>query len=193
MSNPIIKLDDFLEKPLWDALHAYFKRTPWHYGHFADKAISEFSHWHIDYLNKPGSSTENYEHILYGNPQFKLIADVWDVLKAFHLKGHSLVRCYANAHTYGVEGAPHTDSRLANNFTTIIYVNPSWKTEWAGETTFFNEAGDTVDAVLPKPNRIITFDGTQVHSARALSRLCPELRMTLMFKTIAPTTESSAV
>lgn len=187
MSVPIIKNDNFLDAPAWDALSAYFKHTAaFRYGWYSAKEVSEFTHWHIDFLNRSGSNQDNYEHVLYANPAYKVIADVWTKLKAFHLKGHSLVRCYANAHTYGVEGAPHTDTKIYGNFTTILYVVPEWKSEWAGETAFFNVAGEITHSILPKPNRMITFDGTQVHAARALARICPGLRITLMFKTKAP-------
>ncbi len=187
MSVPIIKNDNFLDAPAWDALSDYFKNTAtFKYGWYSAKEVSEFTHWYIDFLNQSSANQDNYEHVLYGNPAYKVIADVWTKLKAFHLLGHSLVRCYAHAHTYGVEGAPHTDSQIDGNFTTIIYVNPEWKSEWAGETVFFNPAGELTQAILPKPNRMITFDGTQLHAVRALARICPALRITLMFKTKAP-------
>ncbi|UUZ66295.1 2OG-Fe(II) oxygenase (plasmid) [Polaromonas sp. P1-6] len=168
------------------AAFLFQKTAAFRYGWFADPSVSEFSHWHIDFLNKSGADQTNHENLLYANPACAVIAEVWTALKAFHLNGHSLVRCYANAHTYGVEGAPHTDSSLDSNFTTIIYIVPEWKAEWAGETAFFNAEGDIVSSVLPKPNRMITFDGTQLHAARALARICPALRVTLMFKTKAP-------
>ena len=187
MVSNFIKIDSFLDQPTWDALLSYFKNTAaFRYGWSSAKTVTEFTHWHLDFLNKPGSNQENHEHILYNSPGYKVIADTWTQLKSFHLQGHSLVRCYANAHTYGVEGAPHTDGMVDGHFTTIIYVIPNWKTEWAGETVFFNGAGDITDAILPKPNRMITFDGTQLHAARSLARICPDLRITLMFKTKAP-------
>lgn len=102
------------------------------------------------------------------------------------------MRCYANAHTFGIEGYPHTDSRKPGNVTTIFYINPQWKPEWAGETVFINDLGDIAHAVLPRPGRAVVFDGTIVHSARAVTRLCPALRVTLMFKTRAPGAEMDA-
>jgi hypothetical protein len=187
MPQTPLQFDDFLDQPTWVALMAYFKNNAsFRYGWGSNPEVTEFTHWHIDYLFNSGADQKNHEQTLYANPNFKLIADVWNKLKEFHLKGHSLVRCYANAHTYGVEGAPHTDSSIDGNFTTILYVVPEWKTEWAGETAFFNAEGDVVASVMPRPNRMITFDGTQLHAARALARICPKIRITLMFKTKAP-------
>lgn len=102
------------------------------------------------------------------------------------------MRCYANAHTFGVEGYPHVDSRKPGNYTTIFYINPVWKPEWAGETIFMNDLGDIAHAVLPKPGRMVLFDGRIIHAARAVTRICPAMRVTLMFKTRAPGAESDA-
>ena len=51
---------------------------------------------------------------------------------------------------------------------------------------FINDLGDIAHAVLPKPGRIVQFDGRILHAARGLSRICPAMRVTLMFKTTAP-------
>ena len=127
---------------------------------------------------------------MLANPDLAPIRDLWLKLKQEHLSGHALVRCYANAHTFGVEGYPHVDSRKPGNYTTIFYVNPMWKPEWAGETVFLNDMGDIAHAVLPKPGRMVMFDGRITHAARGLTRICPAMRVTLMFKTRAPGAES---
>lgn len=187
MSGHPLKLDDLLDPASWASLLQYFQNTvAFRYGWSSDKEVSEFSHWNHDFLRVPGNNQANMEVALYSNPAHQAIASVWTKLKDMHLKGHALVRCYANAHTYGVEGAPHIDSREDGNYTTILYIVPDWKAEWAGETVFFNDEGEIVESVLPKPNRAITFDGTQLHSARSLARICPNVRITLMFKTRAP-------
>ncbi len=43
------------------------------------------------------------------------IAALWAQLQDRVLPGHALVRCYANAHTFGIEGYPHVDSRKPGN------------------------------------------------------------------------------
>lgn len=187
MSAHPLKLDDLLDPASWASLLHYFKTSvAFRYGWASDKEVSEFSHWNCDFLGAQGNNQVNLESSLYANSAMQPIASVWNKLKDLHLKGHALVRCYANAHTYGVEGAPHYDSREDGNFTTILYIVPEWKAEWAGETVFFNDEGEIVCSVLPKPNRAITLDGTQLHAARSLARICPNVRITLMFKTRAP-------
>ena len=56
-----------------------------------------------------------------------------------------------------------------------------WQRDWGGETTIYH--GDNIaHAELPKYNAGIIFHGDQWHSARAVTRICPSQRITLMFK-----------
>jgi Rps23 Pro-64 3,4-dihydroxylase Tpa1-like proline 4-hydroxylase len=181
------KQDDYIDPGLMRALQDYFQANVlWTYGWLAHKDQAHFGHWNHDFIKTQATNQEDSEHILINHQAHGPIRDLWLKLKADLLPGHSLVRCYANAHTFGVEGHPHTDSRTQGNYTTICYINPSWKPEWAGETVFFNELGDIAHAILPKPSRIVTFDGRIRHAARGLARVCPAMRVTLMFKTTAP-------
>jgi SM-20-related protein len=100
------------------------------------------------------------------------------------LQGHRLIRCYANGHTYGSDGTLHTDSTRPGTYTCVYYPHQMWHPNWGGETVLFNQdKTDIVACVYPKPNRMVVFDGTIPHVARGVSRICPVLRVTLMFKT----------
>ena len=113
-----------------------------------------------------------------------VIQRMWQALKANQLRGHRLMRCYANGYPSGAEGSPHRDSLEPNHFTAIYYPHKSWDPGYAGETVFFNADGsDIVASVYPKPNRLVVFRGDILHVARGVSRSCPDLRVTLMFKT----------
>lgn len=184
------EIDKYLSTDLVTAIQSFFQtNVHWTYGWQSDKEKTPFGHWNHDFLKTHRTNQEDHEHLLLDNPELVPIRDLWLSLKETHLSDHSLVRCYANAHTFGVEGYPHVDSRKPGNYTTIIYVNPIWKPEWAGETVFLNDLGDIAHAVLPKPGRIVIFDGRITHAARGLTRICPAMRVTLMFKTRAPGAE----
>lgn len=101
----------------------------------------------------------DHQHELETNPELDPLYQIWLKLKIDYLHGHSLVRCYANAHTYGIEGDIHVDSDHPGNYTTICYIVPQWQVDWAGETIIVNDLGDIAHAVIPKPNRIMIFDG----------------------------------
>ena len=110
---------------------------------------------------------------------------MWTALKAGPLKGQGLSRCYANAMSGGVEGGDHLHSNIETQLTSIYYPHPVWNAAFAGETLLFNTARDEiVAAIYPKPNRLVVFAGTIPHVARPSSRRRPELRITLMFKTM---------
>ena len=114
-----------------------------------------------------------------------LIAEMWTALKAGPLAGQALARCYANGMPGGVEGGLHLDSNIDSHLTAIYYPHPAWGPNFGGETLLFNAAGDEIlAAIYPKPNRLAVFSGAIPHVARPMSRKRPELRITLMFKTM---------
>lgn len=62
----------------------------------------------------------------------------------------------------------------------LYYGNMSWKTEWAGETLFFNEDGSEIVFATPYvPGRVIVFDGKIPHTIRPQSALAPHFRFTM--------------
>ena len=112
---------------------------------------------------------------------------MWDLVNKEFFKGQALLtRCYANKHTFGTEGYVHTDSERKEDQTVVVYLNEEWNYEWGGETMFY-EKGEAIRAVVPKMGRVASFPGNIPHCAKALSRLCPKVRTTLMLKvTIDP-------
>jgi hypothetical protein len=67
--------------------------------------------------------------------------------------------------------------------TVIYYPHPTWHPNWGGETVFFNQDRTGIIApIYPRPNRLVIFAGNIPHVARGLSRTCPIMRNTLMFK-----------
>jgi Rps23 Pro-64 3,4-dihydroxylase Tpa1-like proline 4-hydroxylase len=186
-----VRTDNLLNERELTAIQDYFQENVfWKYGWKSASDKMTFGHWNHDILKTPRSNQDDYEHVLQSDPTLEPIKAVWDKLKENFLQGHQLVRCYANAHTYGVEGYPHVDSRRPGNFTAILYVNPGWKPEWAGETVFFDEHQDIAQAVMPKPGRMVIFDNRIMHAARGVTRVCPAIRVTLMFKTKMKDAES---
>lgn len=186
--------DNFLTEQELSTIQEYFQKNVfWTYGWQSNHETVPYGHWNHDFLKTHKANQADHEHLLFENTELTPIRALWEKLKETVLPGHVLVRCYANAHTFGIEGYPHVDSRKPGNYTTIIYLNPMWKAEWAGETVFLNDMGDIFQAVLPKPGRTVIFDGNITHAARAVTRVCPAMRVTLMFKTRAPGAESDQV
>ena len=176
------QFDNLIPQKRLRALQDYFAaKVRWQYG-WPQGTNDPYSHWSMDFLKVKLENQEGMDDVLRANPDYKPLADVWEVMQAGPMRGHQLVRCYANAHTYGVEGFLHSDSPRDDNYTSLLYLNPVWKKEWAGELLFFDGAGEVFFAVSPKPGRVLAFSGNVVHAARAVARACPAIRVSVAFK-----------
>jgi SM-20-related protein len=179
--------DNFLGVEAQKAVWEYLKGPGWAFGAYSDQErgsryfYKHFAGYRLDPQAEGGPGAFEDE-LREASP---LIAEVWDQLRQGPLKGHVLSRCYANGMPAGVEGALHLDSNVDTHLTTIYYPHLSWHPNFGGETVFFDKSGaDIVAAVYPRPNRIVMFSGTIPHVARPISRQGPDLRITLMFKTM---------
>lgn len=157
----------------------------WKFGWKSNRKSDTYRFWHRHFAGTMEADyKKEYDCAAELAKNAPLMAQFWQFLAGTLLRGHTLVRCYANAFAYGNDGTLHTDSRSPTSFTTIYYPHERWSPNWGGETVFFNpEETDIIAVVYPKPNRLLTFPGTVPHVARGLSRMCPALRTTLMFKT----------
>lgn len=185
--------DDLLTRDEQKRILNLLMEPGWRFGWKSNLKTDVFSFWHKhfagtkdpDYDRRdpltPAYTADCSHELLRGAP---LIHEFWDSLNRTFLHGHRLVRCYANALSFGSEGTLHTDSTSPGSFTTLYYPHFEWAPNWGGETVFFTpDKTDILTAVYPKPNRLITFPGTLPHVARGVSRSCPTIRITLMFKT----------
>lgn len=67
-----------------------------------------------------------------------------------------------------------------NQWSLIYYANLDWKTEWGGETLFYdNTLSNIVFASAYIPGRIILFDGEIPHSIKSQNDLAPHYRFSL--------------
>ena len=139
-----------------------------------------------DHIIRPGQE-QPYDCARELQEKAAVLYNFWRMLEATVLKGHTLLRCYANGQPFGAEGTTHTDSVSPRSYTSIYYPHDKWHSDWGGETVFFDhDRSDIIASVYPKPGRLVVFRGTTPHAARGVSRTCPVLRITLMFKTEEP-------
>lgn len=135
-----------------------------------------YAHWNQDFSRCGAENGLSVAHQLR-----EPFSTAWTHLKTKFFPTSRLIRCYANAHTYGIEGYPHTDSKRPQDTTAVIYLNRDWLREWGGETMVYD--GNTIlHAELPDFNTGLVFPSNMYHTARSVSRICSELRVTLMFK-----------
>lgn len=184
-NRSVCVIDDFVPANLRADLQKLLRGAIWAYGWKSVKDRDPFPFWHSHFAG--ADDLASCEEELQDNPNCKAVDALWRLLSAKVLKSHKIVRAYANGHTYGAEGYIHVDSLDSRYFTTIYYAHASWEADWAGETVFFEQpSGNRATAVLPVPGRLVFFPGDMPHVARGVSRSCPDLRMTVVFKTVAP-------
>jgi len=175
----IQRYENIFPTELFERLSKELQSIPYQYGWKSNPAALVGGHWNYDVVNSLKENGVDVSRRL-GN---KTISDTWDYLRKVHFPDHALLRCYINAHTFGTEGYPHTDSVRACERTLVVYMNADWRIEWAGETIIFSDKADEIlHAELPKANRAISFPSNVWHVARGVTRICPELRSTLVFK-----------
>lgn len=183
---PATVYDNLLRPEEQSAIWAYLSLPGWSFGGYSADGGDRYLYKHFAGFVADGREQRTAqaieEELMNRAP---IIAQLWQALKAGPLEGNSLARCYANGMTGGVEGGLHLDSNISTHLTSIYYPHPSWEPNFGGETLLFNDSGDEIlAAIYPRPNRLVVFAGTIPHVARPMSRRCPDLRITLMFKTM---------
>lgn len=174
------------------AIYRFLSTGGWGYGWRSHSGEGAQSFWHKHFAGALGDTIEQgARHKGSSNAcevelaaKAPLLHVFWEQLARTALKGHILQRCYANGLPYGSDGATHTDSLEPGACTAVYYPHEVWDSDWGGETILFNQDKDDIlAAIYPKPNRLLLFPGFVHHVARGVSRICPTMRITLMFKT----------
>jgi SM-20-related protein len=166
-----------------DAAKIFIDTANWSYGWPSNKDIP-FGHWNVNFTH---TTKHNPTDVSVRLP--KQLVPIWEQVNNSFFNGQArLVRCYANRHTHGTEGYIHTDSDRSEDQTCVVNMDPLWNANWGGETVFYsNDLQEIVKSVIPAYGRTTVFTGNTPHCAKPVSRICPAVRTTLMFKvTINP-------
>jgi SM-20-related protein len=179
-------IDDFFDSGTFSELNDYFIKTKWSYGWKSNASSDVYVHWHAHIAGGTRTSRNVCEDELANDLSATMIHRIWEQLRQEFLAGHKLLRVYANAHTFGLEGGIHRDNAPGENIvTTLVYAHALWPVPWGGETVFYSQDHEQIVAsVLPRPGRVVIFHGGIPHAARAPSRESRALRVTLVFKSI---------
>ena len=198
IETQVLQLDDY-EDLLAGIKHRYLE-SGMKFGWKSNKDKSyDHGHWtHNIFYPNPFHPIDVYNSpYIVHHPE---IASVWELVRTKFDGPRALGTVYLNGYTYGTDAYIHIDNTgylnregaEINCETAVLYTNDSWTADWAGETVILDEHNEIEASVLPKPGRILIFDGLKPHGARPVSRACPELRQTLAFKAINPQVESPA-
>ncbi len=97
--------------------------------------------------------------------------------------GYRPYRAYTNVASYGDMLFTHTDCLPGqHDLTALWYLCERWDIEWGGETVFFDAQDEVAYAVMPRPGRLVVFDGAIKHVGRPPNRICYAPRYTFAIK-----------
>jgi SM-20-related protein len=175
-------IEHIIDLALAETLEIELRNEKWQWGSKSTEGIFEsIPHWHRHFAGPTKKSQPYYncESELNG-----IIKNIWEYIKPTYFLNDTLVRCYANAITTGIDQRTHTDDPLQGSKTLIIYVNKTWNVDWCGDTILWDRENRTIlSSILPKFNCGLLINGNQWHGVRPVSAYCHDIRMTLMFKT----------
>ena len=149
-----------------------------------------FGHWNLEIAKGARDSRIDVTKEL--PKEFK---QLWDHINQTQFGGKAYpTRCYANKYTFGTEGFIHSDTDMDDSVTALIYLTPDWKSDWYGETTFYTkDKQEIIQAITPKYGRLAVFPGCVFHAGRAVSKLCPKEKTSLIFKAILPEEDAKEI
>jgi len=135
--------------------------------------------------------TKDYRHhVVEYNPEKLRNTKLFDIIQrlvealfsAYSNSPLEVYRIYTNAVMYGDAAFVHRDANDDEHVTVLVYPNPEWKSELGGETIFYDEKGEIVEAIEPRPGRLCLFHGSIQHKGSPPSRLFWGSRYTTAFK-----------
>jgi hypothetical protein len=145
--------------------------------------IAQARYWHHEIMRPRKIKSDDPIEMVRGHPVTAFPRYIDWLLGEVVPAETRLLRFYLNAHTFGSDGSPHTDSERDDEITLVHYVNTGWRAEYGGETAVFDAAGEEIErSVLPKSNRLLSFPSHRVHAPRPLSKLFLGLRVVLVTK-----------
>lgn len=173
--------DNCLPEPLYQSLLLAAGRVGWRFDwNTPSNPNSRYWHHEVGHGSKNNTADVKDRVLQHPLPEF---AQYIDWLRSHMVSPETrILRLYLNAHTFGTDGWPHTDTDRGEEVTTVLYLTPSWQPEWCGETVVFDQQGDIQAAVLPRRNRLLSFPSDRVHSPRPLSKAFGGLRVVLVVK-----------
>lgn len=176
--------DDIIPKELSTKLSAFVKKPIWQYGWRSNIHNSSYFFWHSHFAGGDTGSDSDCTALLLSSIEMEPIYELWIKIANLYPSPHKLLRAYANGHTYGTEGYVHQDSNQEDQLSSVYFSHDEWNPDWGAELQFYDENGDILMSVTPRPGRVVIFPGYIPHRATSLSRMCPLLRVSIVFKFI---------
>jgi hypothetical protein len=173
-------IDNQIPAPIFQRLLEAAPRIPWHFG-WTSPSNKAARYWHHEIGYGQKENTVCIRANIDRHP-VKTFAHYVDWLRNELVGSSVLLRYYLNAHTYGVDGSPHTDSDRPGEVTIVTYLTSVWHPVWAGGTVIYGEESAITLSALPRANRLVLFPSDLLHGPEPLSRFFNGLRIVLVAK-----------
>jgi hypothetical protein len=171
--NSIIIIDDFLNIQTIGEIASKCKKMPYVFAKYGFRSSgtedSQFDHQWIHEIDQE----------FLQRPPIKDIADL--VISSVVDYKLILFQAHVNCHHFGDQRNAHIDNVIGDGITSLYFANAHWPSEWQGEITFYQD-GEPRYVVVPKPGRLVIFDGGVVHRGGVPAKRCEEMRYTIALK-----------
>ena len=126
----IRKIDNLLPEEMYDKFLKEMSVQKFSGGWASNKTTDPHGHWNCNFLQHDTGFNLADKTGLFINP---VAEEIWNWVKENvpEFKDKIILRCYMNAHTYGLDGYFHTDARRPNEKTLVVYVlEDEWDKDW---------------------------------------------------------------
>ncbi len=186
VSGKIVRLMPGLDAEIFEENARRFEQlNMWEFSMVTTKSVTPWTFWCIPlYLPNKTNVDGSWR---WDVPPFllELTAMAGGIIRAALTDTHlRLNRCLLNGKTYGQDGSIHRDNSCRNRreYTLLYYPLLRWEQAWEGETLFYDDAQKRIELAVPySPNRFLLWDARIWHCGRAPSRICPHLRITMVW------------
>ncbi|KPW95034.1 Prolyl 4-hydroxylase subunit alpha [Pseudomonas savastanoi] len=181
-ASNIMIYDGIVPPDLTAQLGSLARKPIWQYGWRSNVESDNYFFWHSHFAGGDTNSDTDSAHALANRQGLQSVSALWEHIETSIGAPQKLLRAYANGHTYGTEGYAHKDSKREDYLSAIYFAHDEWQQDWGGELLFYADSGEIIKSVAPLPGRIVVFPGCILHRASSLSRICPLLRVSFVFK-----------
>jgi hypothetical protein len=172
MQNLIV-IDNFLNLEEIETVDEHLNEKPW--GLVDDLGEATGRYKSVGHSKEINSSEDFDEFEIYLKEKIEYLTNNFDSLS----NNYNIFTIYYNAIRYGDKFNYHVDG---SGPSFLIYGNKNWDKSWKSHTLFRD--GNFKKKVLPKPGRIVIFDGQLNHRASSPSSHFEEsARFSIVFQT----------
>lgn len=166
----LLIVDNFLAADAVPAVFGRLRRLSYALVDTDREDTQEFKHFKHDFVTGAG-----------GDPVIALLAEAArELLRREGVRCGPVDRIYANLNLFGDFQFAHEDG---DGWTALLFANAEWREDWGGEFFAYPGEGSAFHyAIVPRPGRMVVFDGLIRHRGGVPSKFCHEPRISLAIK-----------